>query len=425
MGEGTRGRGRGRRVAVVALGLAFALAAALPAGAASVGPGSSSPGPRSAHLVKAPVASAASQQRQACIPLFAMRHGARVERPRLLVPCCPVNNLPQVRGRYAPQAPPGCCLVNISPSFEPAPHGRGPAPRIPSPYSCSSLSAVLVTDAGGGAATYEVGDTLTATTSTPGYVFFYENGTPIPSCASVATTTAPSGAIVATCAWTPDAVGVPALTATLFPTNGLYTPSKSPPHDVTVSPAPSSVTLALSDSTTFVGLAIGATATVSTPGTVTFSLDGSRVPGCVGLPATTTATCSVAANAKGHHALSAALAPYSPDYSGSSATAHGIVVLTLQGLVIGPFAAGASVLSGPARAEVGALARLIVLDGYRRVTLIGEHTTDETSATATARVASVVTALDRDLSALGRGPIAVSGYVAARAGDVVVVHVGV
>ena len=181
----------------------------------------------------------------------------------------------------------------------------------------------------GGATTdvYGTALQLTATVSTPGTVTFYDDGATIVGCAAVAASTS------ATCAWTPGSTGPHTLSDALIPTSSSYSTSTSSSNPVVqVAPAASTTTLTLGAGVTRVtaSTTTSLTATVSTPGTVTFYDDGATIAGCVAVAASTSATCAWTPSSAGLHSLAANLTPTNPGFSGSSgldAVTVGAVVL--------------------------------------------------------------------------------------------------
>lgn len=252
-------------------------------------------------------------------------------------------------------------------------------------------------------------ETLTASVSTPGAVTFSDDGVAIPGCTALAATTS------VTCTWTPTGVGAQEVTASLAPTSSTYLPSTSAPLALVVAPAASTVSASVASFhvTTDVATApygpVTLVATASTPGTVTFSVAGSPVTGCVGVPApSSSATCVLHPSAPGTLSVTASLAPYSANYQVSSATLTVRVVPGSAALAVGPFAPGSAALSGGARRATEALARLVARDGYTHVALVGSGGAPGGAPLGGRRAAAVAAALTRDLAALGDTAVSVA-----------------
>lgn len=97
--------------------------------------------------------------------------------------------------------------------------------------------------------------TITATTATAGNVNFLKRGTTITNCGSVATS-----ANVATCSWTPTALGSETITATLTPTDSTnYNANTSANFVITVVQADTLTVTAIDESFTYTGAAVAAT----------------------------------------------------------------------------------------------------------------------------------------------------------------------
>ena len=232
--------------------------------------------------------------------------------------------------------------------------------------------------------------TLTATLSTPGTVTFYDGSSPIAGCASLAATT------TATCVWTPSSAGASGLSATLAPSDATYLPSTSPTLALSVAPEPTTVTPSFPTGSVASGR-VSLSAAGSVPGTMTFSESGSLIPGCVGLAAPSgSATCEASLGA-GSHQVTVALAPYSANDAPSSATRGVKVVAPLfHGSV--PFERGSSDLDANGRRILAHLVRVIVADGYTRVSLFGRGDGEGTTSLARARAATVAAVLRHELS---------------------------
>ena len=185
-------------------------------------------------------------------------------------------------------------------------------------YSFLAVAPSSTSLAAAGGATTDVYGTalqLTATVSTPGTVTFDDNGVAIAGCVAVAATTS------ATCTWTPGTTGAHTLSDSLTPSSSSYSPSVSTSDPVVqVAQAPSATALSLGPGVTRVtdSVTTDLTATVSTPGTVTFDDNGVAIAGCVAVAATTSATCTWTPAATGVQSLVATLTPTSVDYTGSS-----------------------------------------------------------------------------------------------------------
>ncbi|HQU26037.1 MAG TPA: Ig-like domain repeat protein, partial [Acidimicrobiales bacterium] len=109
---------------------------------------------------------------------------------------------------------------------------------------------------------------------------------------------------------------------------------------------PSSLTLsAPSGASPVVGSPTTLTATVSTPGTVTFYDGSTAISGCTGLSATTTVTCAWSPTTVGARSLSATLTPSNAAYSRSTSPALTLSVAPESTSVTPSFPAG-SVASG-------------------------------------------------------------------------------
>ena len=232
--------------------------------------------------------------------------------------------------------------------------------------------------------------TLSATVSTPGTVTFYDGSSALAGCTSLAATA------TVTCAWTPTTVGSRSLSATLEPTNGTYARSTSPTLTLNVAPEPTTVTPSFPTGSVASGH-VSLSAAGSVPGTLTFSTSGSFIPGCVGLAAPSgSATCETSLGA-GTHEVTVALAPYSANDAPSSATRSVKVVAPLfHGSV--PFDRGSSDLGANGRRILAHLVRVIVADGYTRVSLFGRGDGGGTTSLARARAATVAAVLRHELS---------------------------
>ncbi len=119
---------------------------------------------------------------------------------------------------------------------------------------------------------------------------------------------------------------------------------------LTVSPPPlflpSTVTLsAPSGASPVVGSPTTLTATLSTPGTVTFYDGSSAIAGCSGLSATTTVTCAWSPTGVGAHSLTATLTPTDAGYLHSTSPAITLTVAPEATSVTASFPSG-SVASG-------------------------------------------------------------------------------
>lgn len=258
---------------------------------------------------------------------------------------------------------------------------------------------------------YAAPDTLTATVSVPGAVTFYADGQAIAGCTGVAATT------VATCAWTPTAVGEVALTASLAPNDVSDAPSTSAPVGVSVQPAASTLRVSVTGPgvVPVPGVPLTATATVSTPGTVTFSANGRTIPGCLGVPATTTATCRFRAGSAGPVRVVATLAPSSPDVAPASQGVTFRVVVATRASRVGPFDPGAATLTAALARQVAAVASSIALDHYRVVRVLGHERPGAVDAGwALPRARAVAALLRRDLAAHGVTSVRVVVAVGAR-----------
>ncbi len=283
--------------------------------------------------------------------------------------------------------------------------------RIPLPTAVIRTPTTTSLTAANPSPVYAAPDTLTATVSVPGAVTFYADGQAIAGCTAVAATT------VATCAWTPATVGAVALMAALAPGNAGDAPSTSTPVSASVQPAASTVQLTVGGpgSEAVTGVLLTATATVSTPGTVTFSANGSIVPGCLGVPATTTATCRFRAGAAGPELVVAALAPVSPDFGPSSQSLTFRVVAASRASQVGPFDLGAATLTPALARQVAAVASTVALDHYRVVGVLGHERPGAADAgRALPRARAVAALLRRDLAARGAGSVRVVVGVGAR-----------
>ncbi len=258
---------------------------------------------------------------------------------------------------------------------------------------------------------YAAPDALTATVSVPGAVTFYADGQAISGCTGVAATTE------ATCAWTPTTVGAVTLTASLTPGDASDAPSTSAPVSVSVQPAASTLRVSVTGpgAAPVPGAPLTATATVSTPGTVTFSSNGRTIPGCLGVPATTTATCRFRAGAAGPVRVAATLAPSSPDFAPASQGVTFRVVVASRVVQVGPFGPGAATLSPALARQVAAAASSIALDHYRVVRVLGHERPGVVDAGwALPRARAVAALLRRDLAARGDASVSVVVGVGAR-----------
>ena len=258
-------------------------------------------------------------------------------------------------------------------------------------------------------------ETLSASVSTPGTVTFSDGGVAVAGCIALPATTS------ATCTWTPSGVGAQQITAALVPSNGAYLASTSAPLSIVVNPAVSSVAASVTSFHVSTGVAtapfgtIALGATASTPGTVTFSVAGSLLPGCVGVPdPTSNAACAYHPNAPGTYTITASLAPYSANYQVSSATLTVRVVPVQIALTVAPFAPGSAVLATTARRATEALAQAIVRDGYRHVTLVGTGDGPGDAVLGGRRAAAVGSVLAHDLAGLGAAGVDVTSHGSGR-----------
>jgi outer membrane protein OmpA-like peptidoglycan-associated protein len=151
------------------------------------------------------------------------------------------------------------------------------------------------------------------------------------------------------------------------------------------------------------GAKLTATATVSAPGTVTFTQNGSAIRGCVGVPApSTTATCTFSAPDAGRLEVVAELAPYAAGLQSSSQGLTLAVVAKRQSRNVGPFAVGSAALATGASATVAAAARAVNTAGYTRVWVVGHGRPGPADAgRSLERARAVARALLKDLASLG------------------------
>ena len=171
---------------------------------------------------------------------------------------------------------------------------------------------------------------LTASVSTPGTVAFSANGVTVPGCGAISATTS------ATCSWTPSTVGRVSVAAVLTPVSTNVSTSTGT-LSVDVGLIPTSLTLSLSGSATSATVATATTliASVSAPGTVTFSEDGVDIAGCDAVSAISVATCSWTPASAGRRPVQAILHPSDPEFAASAtgvyiAVAPEASTLTLQ-----------------------------------------------------------------------------------------------
>lgn len=224
-------------------------------------------------------------------------------------------------------------------------------------YTSNSVTATVVS--GGTTATTLSADpatvttnqpvslTATVTTGTPlyagpaGTIEFLEGTTPIAGCTAQPLTASDATTGTATCTASFAAVAsAAALTALYTPSIGSeLTGSTSPPLNLSVSPAATSVTVAASSSTLTVGQSVTYTAQVASPdtgavvptGTVSFADGGVTIASCESQPvsASGVATCTVTP-ASGSHAVSAS---YGGDanFSGSASSAVTVSIAPAPG----------------------------------------------------------------------------------------------
>lgn len=192
--------------------------------------------------------------------------------------------------------------------------------------------------------------------------------------------------------------------AQLSSSSGADVPGTSVAHTSPGSASPTTLRLALSGPgrEAVPGATLRAMATVSTPGTVTFTENGSAIRGCVGVPApSTTATCTFPAPGSGQLRVVAELAPYGPDLQSSSQGLTITVVPRTQSRRVGPFAVGSAQLTKGVSATVAAAARVVRADGYTVVWAVGHDRAgpaDEGRSVERAR--TVAAALAKDLASL-------------------------